>query len=155
MPAIEQAANRAVNLFNALHHKDPKAFTNQFLAPGDLQRWPFLNVLPGAVIVKDSAKLIAMHDHWFASSETGFKPYHDGIGQDREFVTADLLYCESIAGDNKVVRCGANAHVMKEKNLGESSHEIVTTPMHLSLIFAFDLETDNWWVTQINNTTLA
>lgn len=154
MNVIEQVSRRGVAFLNALHHKNPAAFAEQFLAAGDSERWPFLDVLPGAVLVKDSAKLISMHDFWFSRNKTAFKPYHNESGLDWEFVIKDLHYCEVIAGINGAIRCGANAYVIKEKNLGGDSCEIITSPMHLSMIFAFDQQTENWWVTQINNTPL-
>lgn len=149
---MKVVANRAIAFLNALHRKDSKKFAEQFLAPGDSQRWPFLDVLPGAVLVKDSAKLISMHDFWFSSDVTAFKPYHNDVGVDREFIVEDLQYCEPLSN---VVRCGANAYVVKEKNLGGDSREIVVAPMHLSMIFAFDQATNDWWVAQINNTALV
>ncbi len=154
MTPTTQVAARAIEFFNSLHNKDHNVFSKQFLAPGDSERWPFLNVLPGAVIVTNSAELISMHDFWFSSHITAFKPYQNGIGLDREFTIEDLLYCEPLAGTNGAIRCGANAFVVKEKNLGGDSSEIITTPMHLSMIFAYDQETKNWWVAQINNTPL-
>ncbi len=152
---IQHAAKRALIFLNALHHKDAQTFAKQFLAPGDQDRWQFMDVLPGAVIVKDSQKLITMHDDWFVHHETAFKPYVDKKGLDRPFLVSDFLYCESIAGLNNIVRCGVNAYVRKEKNLGEGARELITTPVHLSLIFVFDRESDDWWVYQINNTTIA
>jgi hypothetical protein len=151
---IKPVAERAIKLLNTLHTKSPQAFSEQFLAPGDQERWPFMDVLPGAVIVNDSAKLIAMHDHWFASNETAFKPYYHGAGLNRAFITDDLLYCAHLAGAKEAVRCGVNAYVVKEQNLGDSSTTIITMPMHLSMIFAFDRETNEWWVTHITNTPL-
>lgn len=146
---------KAILFLNSLHNKDKLTFSSQFIYPGDFVRWPFLNVLPGAVIVNDSAKLVLMHEGWFAHPECSFGPYVNSMGLDREFISTDLIYCEPVVAQSFIIiRCGVNAHVVKEKQLGDNSSEIITSRMHISMLFAFDQTTNNWWITQINNTPI-